>query len=289
MNGILLVDKPSGWTSNDVVCKLKGVLHERRTGHSGTLDPMATGLLPVFVGKATKAVEFAEKDRKTYIAGIVFGIVTDTQDITGNILSECECDISQEEFLKASADFIGDIRQIPPMYSALKHNGRRLYDLARKGMEVERPPRDITVYDISLLEKQEKGFLFSVSCSAGTYVRTLCHDIGQKLGCGASMSSLRRTECGLFRVENAYTLEQIQIYASEGRAEELLLKTESLFDEIPRYICTLDEERMIKTGRSFSTVLTDGRYRVVSSSGEFLMLATAENNTLRSVKNFFEV
>ena len=289
MNGILLVDKPAGWTSNDVVCKLKGVLHERRIGHSGTLDPMATGLLPVFAGRATKAVEFAESDRKTYIAGITFGVVTDTQDITGNVLSECACSVSRDEFLKACGNFLGDIQQVPPMYSALKYKGRRLYDLARQGREVERPPRAITIYDISIIEKQEKGFLFSVTCSAGTYVRTLCHDIGQQLGCGACLSYLRRTACGAFSVEDAYTLELIQEKAEEGSADKLLLPSESLFSDLPEYVCTEDEEHLIKTGRSFASKLPEGRYRVRSRSGEFLMLAKAEAETVKSIKNFFEV
>ena len=289
MNGILLVDKPSGWTSNDVVCKLKGILHERRIGHSGTLDPLATGLLPVFVGRATKAVQFAENDKKKYIAGITFGIVTDTQDITGSVLSECACNVTEEEFLKAAEAFTGYTEQVPPMYSALKYKGRRLYDLARNGIEVERLPRTITVYELSLLEKRENGFLFSVTCSSGTYVRTLCHDIGKKLGCGACLSTLRRVECGAFSVENAYTLEQIQAKTDEGCIEQLLLPAELLFSDLPVYVCTAEEEYLIKTGRPFETNLADGKYTVKSPMGEFLMLAEAKANSINSIKNFFEV
>ena len=289
MNGILLVDKPSGWTSNDVVCKLKGIFHERRIGHSGTLDPMATGLLPVFIGKATKAVEFAENHSKKYIAGIRFGIVTDTQDISGKVLSECECNVSEQDFLNAAEAFKGNILQIPPMYSALKRNGRRLYDLARQGIELERQPRPVTVYDISLISETEQGICFSVTCSSGTYIRTLCHDIGQALGCGACMSSLRRIGCGAVRIENAFDLDCIIRCAGEERLEDLLLSTDSMFADLPEYVCSLEEERYIKNGRQIGAQIPDGTYRVYSPSGEFLMLASAESGILKSLKNFFEV
>ncbi len=287
MNGILLVDKPSGWTSNDVVCKMKGVLHERRTGHSGTLDPMATGLLPLFIGKATKAVEFAEKNRKKYIAGISFGIVTDTQDISGNIVSEHKCTVTDHEFLEAAGAFSGDIEQIPPMYSALKQNGKRLYDLARQGIEIERKPRKVNIGSIELISASDVGFVFSVECSAGTYVRTLCHDIGQYLGCGACMYSLRRIKCGAFNIDDAYTLDQIIETAETGRTESLLLPMDSLFSDLTRYTCSETEESYIRNGRQLKTLLQDGRYTVYSAAGEFLMLAEAENGTLRSRKNFF--
>ena len=228
MNGILLVDKPSGWTSNDVVCKMKGVLHERRTGHSGTLDPMATGLLPLFIGKATKAVEFAENDIKKYIAGISFGIVTDTQDISGNIISEQKCIVTEQEFLSAAEAFTGELEQIPPMYSALKQNGNRLYDLARQGIEVARKPRIINIGSIELISAIDNGFIFSVVCSAGTYIRTLCHDIGHYLGCGACLSSLRRIRCGGFSIDNAYKLDRI-IEMAETKEELSVKDSPSLY------------------------------------------------------------
>ncbi len=289
MNGILLVDKPSGWTSNDVVCKLKGIFHERRIGHSGTLDPMATGLLPVFIGKATKAVEFAENHTKEYVAEIKFGIVTDTQDITGNVISECSCSVSEQDFLSASEAFIGDVMQIPPMYSALKQNGRRLYDLARQGIEVERLPRPVKIYDISLLSETEQGFCFSVTCSSGTYIRTLCHDFGQALGCGACMSSLRRTVCGSFRIENAFDLEYIKRCVCENKLDDLLISVDSLFADLPDYICSQEESKNIKIGRQINAQIPDGLYRVYSPFGEFLMLGSAEDGILKSRKNFFEV
>ena len=178
MNGILLIDKPESWTSNDVVQKLRGILHEKRIGHAGTLDPMATGLLTVFVGRATRAVEFAEGDRKRYLAGLRLGLTTDTQDITGEVLGQCEADVTREALEEALQAFRGELRQTPPMYSAVKVNGRRLYELARKGETVERKEREITVYSLEVLEQNGEDWLLDVSCSKGTYVRTLCHDRG---------------------------------------------------------------------------------------------------------------
>ena len=233
MNGILLIDKPESWTSNDVVQKLRGILREKRIGHAGTLDPMATGLLTVFVGRATRAVEFAEGDRKRYLAGLRLGLTTDTQDITGEVLGQCEAGISREALEEALQAFRGEIRQTPPMYSAVKVNGRRLYELARKGETVERKEREITVYSLEILEQNGEDWLLDVSCSKGTYVRTLCHDIGEALGCGGCLSSLRRTEAGLFSVENAHTVDAVAVSAAAGLADALLLPTDSLFQEHP--------------------------------------------------------
>ena len=196
MNGILLVDKEQDWTSNDVVAKLKGVLHERRIGHSGTLDPMATGLLVLFVGRATRAVEFAESHSKRYLAGLRLGLSTDTQDITGRVLKSAKAPVSREELLAVLEEFKGEISQIPPMYSAIKVKGQKLYDIARRGGEVERKPRQITVSALTLLGREGEDWLLDVRCSKGTYIRTLCHDIGERLGCGGCMSSLRRIQAG---------------------------------------------------------------------------------------------
>ncbi len=174
MNGILLIDKPESWTSNDVVQKLRGILHEKRIGHAGTLDPMATGLLTVFVGRATRAVEFAEGDRKRYLAGLRLGLTTDTQDITGEVLGQCEAGISREALEEALQAFRGELRQTPPMYSAVKVNGRRLYELARKGETVERKEREITVYSLEILERRGEDWLLDISCSKGTYRGPMC-------------------------------------------------------------------------------------------------------------------
>ena len=200
MNGILLIDKPPLWTSNDVVSKLKGVLKERRIGHSGTLDPLATGLLAVFAGRATRAVSFAESHDKRYTAALRLGLRTDTQDISGNVISKGQTDVKDEELDRVLSCFVGEIAQTPPMYSAVRVNGKRLYELARKGIEVERKPRKITVYSIERKGRESGDIVLDIKCSKGTYIRTLCSDIGEKLGCGACMSALRRTEAGMFSV-----------------------------------------------------------------------------------------
>ena len=289
MNGILLVDKPSGWTSSDVVIKLKGLLHQRRIGHSGTLDPMATGLLVVFVGRATRAVEFAEAHSKRYIAGLRLGDVTDTQDITGNIISHNKVDITQEQLEAVLPEFTGDIVQIPPMYSAVKVNGQRLYKIARSGGEVERKGREINISDISVIGKDGEDYILDVSCSKGTYIRTLCNDIGASLGCGGCMSSLRRVKAGDFSVENACTLEEIKEKAASGEAESLLLPVDSLFSYTGKLKVGADCEKRIRTGTDCKVKAENGEYRVYSESGEFLMLGRVENGILKTIKSFFEV
>lgn len=289
MNGILLIDKPPDWTSNDVVAKLKGILHQRRIGHSGTLDPMATGLLVVFVGRATRAVEFAEGHDKRYLAGLRLGVNTDTQDITGTVLEEKPGSVSREALENALAAFRGEIQQIPPMYSAIKCNGQRLYDIARKGGEVERSPRTVTIHELRLVGEQEGNWLLDVSCSKGTYIRTLCHDLGQALGCGGCMSSLRRVRAGQFSVDEAVTLAQVQQMAGEGRAEELLLPVDSLFRQLPQWTAGAAQEKKIRCGNPVKTGLADGDYRVYGESGEFLMLGRVEAGLMKTVKSFFEV
>ena len=210
MNGILLVDKPTDWTSSDVVAKLRGLLHEKRIGHSGTLDPMATGLLVVFVGRATRAVEFAESQEKRYLASLRLGITTDTQDITGNRVSGEAREISEEKLEETMARYRGNIQQIPPMYSAIKVGGKKLYEIARRGGEVERKPRPVCIRELRLLGREGEDWLLDVTCSKGTYIRTLCHDIGQSLGCGGCMSALRRVRAGEFSIDNAHTLDEIR-------------------------------------------------------------------------------
>jgi len=203
-NGILIIDKPAGWTSMDVCAKIRGILHEKRVGHGGTLDPMATGVLPVFVGQATRAVEFAENSRKEYVAGLRLGQVTDTQDVTGTTLETHPVTVCRDQLEAALPRFTGAIQQLPPMYSAIKINGQKLYDLARKGREVARKPRAITIYELELLEQTgETEYLLRCVCSKGTYIRTLCHDIGRLLGCGGTLYSLRRTMAAGFPLADA--------------------------------------------------------------------------------------
>ena len=289
MNGILLIDKEPDWTSNDVVAKLKGMLHQRRVGHSGTLDPMATGLLVVFVGRATRAVEFAEGHDKRYLASLRLGLVTDTQDISGTVLERRAVSVTRGELEAALEAFKGEQGQLPPMYSAIKHKGRPLYEIARKGGEVERKPRKINVYDMRLLGEDRGDYLLDIRCSKGTYVRTLCHDLGHALGCGGCMSSLRRLEAGGFSVDKAHKLSEVQEYADRGRAEELLLPVDSLFTELNSCVAEAWQERKLRCGNEYSVGLPDGDYRVYSASGEFLMLGRVENKTMKTLKSFFEV
>lgn len=290
MNGILLVDKPADWTSNDVVIKLKGVLHERRIGHSGTLDPMATGLLVVFVGRATRAVEFAEAHDKRYIAGLRLGLVTDTQDISGTVLESRDVDVSAAGLRPALARFIGEQEQVPPMYSAIKVNGRRLYDIARSGGEVERKARKIKISRIDIVGRKNGDYLLDISCSKGTYIRALCNDIGAALGCGGCMSSLRRVAAGEFSVDSAHTLEEVIAAAEEGEAESLLLPVDSLFKSLPTFEVDEPREKRIRNGSEIKTpYLSDGEYRVYSKSGEFLMLGRVKDGKMRTVKSFFAV
>ena len=290
MNGILLVDKPAGWTSSDVVAKLRGVLHEKRIGHSGTLDPMATGLLVLFAGRATRAVQFAEYHDKRYRAALRLGLVTDTQDITGTPIGGSPREVTEEELENALAGFRGPIRQIPPMYSAIKVKGQKLYEIARRGGQVERQPRPVTIHELRLLGRDGEDFLLDIRCSKGTYVRTLCHDIGQALGCGACMSALRRLQAGEFSLENAYTLEQIRQAADAGQAESLLLGTDTLFAAFPSLRIGQREEKVLRCGGVFPVAdAADEVCRVYSESGEFLALGQVENGACRIIKSFFEV
>ncbi len=289
MNGILLIDKEPDWTSNDVVAKLKGMLHQRRVGHSGTLDPMATGLLVVFVGRATRAVEFAEGHDKRYLASLRLGLITDTQDISGSVLEQRPVPVTREQLEAALEAFKGPQEQVPPMYSAIKHKGRPLYEIARKGGEVERKPRKITVQDIRLAGEEQGDYILDIRCSKGTYVRSLCHDLGLYLGCGGCMSSLRRLEAGQFNVENACKLSRVQEYADQGRAQELLLPVDSLFADLGRCTAEAWQERKLRCGNDYGVDLPEGDYRVYSASGEFLMLGRVENNRMKTLKSFFEV
>ena len=284
-NGIIIIDKPADWTSMDVCAKLRGILREKKIGHAGTLDPMATGVLPVFVGRATRAVEFAEKGKKEYVAGLRLGLVTDTQDVTGTARETREVRVSKEELAAVLPRFTGEILQLPPMYSAIKINGKKLCDVARRGGEVERKPRPVTIYELELLEQTGPAdFTLRCVCSKGTYIRTLCHDIGQALGCGGCMSSLRRTMAAGFTLAQAVTLEEVQ-----ERGEALLLPTDRYFAAYPAYtVSSPRQEERCRHGNPLTAKgLADGTYRVYGLEGEFLCLSTAAGGTLTSIKNFF--
>lgn len=289
MNGIILVDKPQNWTSHDVVAKLRGVLHERRIGHSGTLDPLATGLLVAFVGRATRAVEFAEVDSKEYIAGLHLGVSTDTQDITGNIVAESAALPDEAALREALGRFIGDIEQIPPMYSAIKIGGKKLYELARRGESVERAPRKITVSAIDIAGRDGDDYILNISCSKGTYVRTLCSDIGEALGCGACMSSLRRTRAGVFSVDDAHSLADIEAAVREGRLSDIILPVDTLFAAFPKLTVSQSAAKRLKNGNIIKISAEDGEYKVYSDSDEFLLLGRVEGGKLKTIKSFYEV
>lgn len=289
-NGILIVDKPADWTSQDVTAKLRGVFHERRIGHGGTLDPMATGVLPVFVGRATRAVEFMDHADKQYVATLKLGLVTDTQDIWGNVLEKCSVSVSKQQLLSVLPEFTGEILQIPPMYSAIKIGGQKLYELARKGKQVERQPRPITVHELELLSGEADEWQLRVHCSKGTYVRTLLHDIGQRLGCGGCLSSLRRTGVGAFSEQCAVTMQQILEFSAQHDASELLMPVDALFSQYLPLIVTLPQAERIRHGAEVADrQFSDGTWRVYSEDGSFLALGKCENGVLRTIKSFFEV
>ena len=259
-NGILIVDKPAGWTSQDVAAKLRGVFHEKRVGHGGTLDPMATGVLPIFIGRATRAVPFFEHADKVYEAGLRLGLVTDTQDVTGRTLEEHPVDITPEQMEQILPRFRGEIDQLPPMYSAIKVNGQKLYALARQGKAVERAPRPVTIFALDLLGGAGADWRLRVHCSKGTYVRTLCHDIGAALGCGGCMAALRRTRAGRYGIEQAHTLEEI---LAAPDPEALLLPTDSLFSDRPALTGQRERGTQAPQRRAAQTPeAPDGEYRV---------------------------
>ena len=286
MNGIVIVDKPAGWTSQDVTARLRRVFQTRRIGHGGTLDPMATGVLPVFVGRATRGVEFFEHAEKTYEATLRLGITTDTEDITGTVLTESPVSVTREQLEAVLPWFRGDILQVPPMYSALKVNGQKLYELARKGREVERQPRPITIHRLECLEFSGQSARLLVRCSKGTYIRTLCKDIGEALGCGGCMAALRRVQAGEYTIAEAVPLETL--LEAEAPAQ-YLRPVDTMFRNYPALTLTANQEKRCRCGNSFSVKMEDGTYRAYGKDGEFLMLAKVEDGIMSTIKSFFEV
>ena len=290
MNGIIIIDKPQEWTSNDVVSRLRRVFNTRRIGHGGTLDPMATGVLPVFVGRATRGVEFFEHAEKTYETVLRLGLTTDTEDITGTVLREQDAFVTGEMVEKVLEQFRGDILQVPPIYSAIKVNGQKLYDLARKGREVERQPRPITIHELKLLGMDAEGIHLRVRCSKGTYIRTLCKDIGEALGCGGCMAALRRVQAGEYTLEGSIPLRQLLDISGAGEdVEHLLRPVDTMFASHPGLKLNEKQTRLVKNGNAFSADCTDGTYRVYGPDGEFLALCSAEGGKVSTIKSFFEV
>lgn len=299
-NGILNINKPEGWTSQDVVAKLRGRLHIRRVGHTGTLDPMATGVLPVCFGKATRIIEYYDDDFKTYEAEMKLGMVTDTLDITGTVLETKPVDVSEEDVIQAIDSFRGWITQIPPKYSALKVNGKPLYKYAREGVEVEIKSRKIYVADIQPMEVNlgENRIRFRVTCSKGTYIRTICDDIGKKLGCGGTMTALQRTQSGCFRVEDARTLPEI-LEMTDEELERCVIPMDETLVHLGRIeLKSMESVPFYYNGREIDTgyvnvlaspavpeALQEGsrlgdKYRVYDPEGKFLGISSLRENTL---------
>ncbi len=286
MDGIIIIDKPAGWTSQDVTAKLRGVFQTRRIGHGGTLDPMATGVLPVFVGRATRGVEFFEHADKTYEAVLRLGITTDTEDITGEVTEEKPVCVTEADILAVLPRFRGEIQQIPPMYSAIKINGQKLCNLARKGKEVERPARTITIHSLDFLGLEGDKISLRVHCSKGTYIRTLCKDIGSALGCGGCMESLRRVSAGSYTIDEAVPLADVVASENPGA---FLRNVDTLFLQHPAVTLTEKQALRCRNGNAFSIDLPEGTYRAYDGSGAFLMLAKVESGTMSTIKSFFEV
>ncbi len=276
MDGILNIYKEAGYTSHDVVAKLRGILKQKKIGHTGTLDPEATGVLPVCIGKATKVCELLSDRDKTYQAVCRLGVVTDTQDMTGNILEESSFgEITEEQIRETAASFLGESLQIPPMYSALKVDGRKLYELAREGKTIKRNPRKIFISSLEVLQVdlEDGTFMMEVTCSKGTYIRTLCHDIGQKLGTGAAMESLVRIRVGEFFVENACTLAKIEQIAAEKpeTLQKMICPVDALFAGFPKYQILPE----------FQTKLYNGN---ILEEKELMPFQTEESSVLRSFR-----
>jgi tRNA pseudouridine55 synthase len=289
MNGIIIVDKPIGKSSHDMVGFMRRLTRIRRIGHTGTLDPMATGVLPLCIGNATKAADMLTLADKCYVAELVLGKTTDTLDSEGEILSECEVNVSEDEIREAIMSFVGEIEQIPPMYSAIKQNGKKLYELARQGVEVERQPRRVTINSIEIEKITKDSAVIRVSCSKGTYIRTLCDDIGKKLGTGAYMSALRRVKTGCFTIDEAYTVDQLSEMAENGTLEAALKNVDELFDDYDEIHLNEKQTKSIKNGvkMSWRGKAEGEMLRLYDSEGNFICISQIEDGRLKLVKSFW--
>lgn len=289
MNGVILLDKPQGKTSHDMVYFIRRVTGVKKVGHTGTLDPMATGVLPICIGAATKAADMLTFSDKRYIAELTFGAETDTLDAEGSITAQSDKRCTEEEFHAAAARFTGEIEQIPPMYSAIKQNGKKLYELARQGAEVERKPRAVTIHSIDILEFNGETAKIDVSCSKGTYIRTLCADMGKYLGTLAYMSALRRTRTGQFDISRCYAPDEITRFADEGRLGELIIPIDELFSDYPKLILTQNQEKSVRNGvrMTYRGGKEGQTYRVFAPNGEFLCISEIRDGRLCLVKSFW--
>ena len=295
MNGFVVMDKPEGVTSFKAAAPLRRLFNERKVGHTGTLDPMATGVLPVALGKAARFIDYLPDSDKAYLARFRCGVTTDTLDITGTVLTETDAHVTETDVLALLPRFTGKIEQVPPMYSAISVNGQRLYDLARKGIEVERQSRKITVYSLELLGEIDGEFEIAVRCSKGTYIRSLIADIGEALGCGAVMTALRRTfACG-YTLSDCVTLGELKALAQDGKIAEHLRPVESLFDVYDALTVSEAQAKRFQNGASLDLSRTSLRsrqpenrtiLRVKNPSGDFLGLGITADGALKNYKLF---
>lgn len=292
--GVLLIDKPAGITSHDVVAKIRKIYSTKRVGHTGTLDPMATGLLVVLIGRAAKAAEYLFADDKKYDAGLLLGITTDTEDSTGKILTETDNIPDKKKVLAVCRKFVGEIDQVPPMYSAIKVGGKKLYDIARGGGEIERQARKVTVYSLKAKDLSDCQYALSAHVSKGTYIRTLCADIGAKLGCGAVMNALRRTAIGNFTLSGAYTLDEVE-KMDEDKLYDVLIPTEKLFSDCPAAVLPEFYERLCRNGAEIYQSKIDTYFSVgmkvrIRGKGGFFALGEVreypDGTAIKAIKNF---
>lgn len=298
INGIINVYKEQGYTSHDVVAKLRGIAGQKKVGHTGTLDPDATGVLPVCLGKATKVCDLLTDKDKVYEAVLLLGRETDTQDITGETLREMPVEVSEQEAEDAVLGFVGAYDQIPPMYSALKVNGKKLCDLARSGIEVERKARTVQIFDIEILQMELPRITMRVHCSKGTYIRTLCHDIGEKLGCGGCMEALKRTKSGDFSIEDALTLEEIQVERDAGRLQDILYPVDYVFSDLPKRVVQKKYGKILYNGNRIDSKFflqkteeeREQRIRIYDEAGSFIGIYEWEKRqgNYKPVKIFLE-
>ncbi len=287
-SGILLIDKPLGFTSHDLVAKLRGILKEKRIGHAGTLDPMASGLMLCLIRRGTRASQFAEKEEKSYVFSVRFGLQTNSFDLAGEVIKDEKVSLSEEEVKKALQGFLGESEQTPPIFSAIKLDGKPLYKYAREGKKVEIKPRKIFINEIELLGKENDDYKIRVSCSKGTYIRSLAMDIGKSLGTVATVTNLRRESIGEFKVEDAIGI----VEASEMDIEALnnrILPIDILFSEYPEIILNSEETRRVKNGNEIKKELPEGKYRSYSEDNEFLALSELKEGSLKTIKSFYEV
>lgn len=268
INGVIIVKKEKGFTSHDVVAKLRGIVKQKKIGHTGTLDPEAEGVLPVCLGNATKLCDILTDKTKEYVAELLLGVTTDTQDMTGQILEEKEVKADEKQVEEAILSFLGSSFQIPPMYSALKINGKKLYELAREGKEVERKPRPIEIYELQILSIKLPVVKFRVLCSKGTYIRSLCADMGEKLSCGGCMQSLMRTKAGEFAIEDAHTLSEIEEKRDQGLLHELVIPVDRLFPSYRKLAVKAQGDRFLENGNVCPAELIDEK----ASDGEKVLL-----------------